>query len=72
PGLKVTVSEPAALDPLREALSASAGGRGEVSLILGLAPGKEVEVEVPGRYAVSPAVLMDLKSLPGIAEVREI
>jgi DNA polymerase-3 subunit alpha len=72
PGLKVTVSEAAALGPLREVLAASAGGRGEVNLILPYAPGMEAEISMPERYSVSPAVLMDLKALPGIAEVREI
>ncbi|MDH3240444.1 MAG: DNA polymerase III subunit alpha [Alphaproteobacteria bacterium] len=72
PGLKVTVGSAEALTPLREALAASQGGRGEVSLILNTAPGREVEVAVKGRFSVSPAVLMDLRSVPGISEVREI
>jgi hypothetical protein len=31
-----------------------------------------VEIEIPGRYAVSPTAIADLKEMPGIGEVREI
>jgi len=72
PGLKVTVSEAAAFDRLRDIMAGAASGKGEVDLIIGLAPGKEVEIEIPGRYAVSPSAIADLKEMPGIAEVREI
>jgi DNA polymerase-3 subunit alpha len=72
PGLKVTVSEAAAFDRLRDIMAGAAGGKGEVDLIIGLAPGKEVEIEIPGRYAVSPTAIADLKEMPGIGEVREI
>ena len=72
PGLKVTVSGAAALDRLRDIMAHATGGKGEVDLIIGLAPGQEVEIEIPGRYAVSPAEIADLRAVPGIAEVREI
>ncbi|MCZ6495612.1 MAG: DNA polymerase III subunit alpha [Alphaproteobacteria bacterium] len=72
PGLKVTVSEAAALDRLRDIMAHATGGKGQVDLIIGLAPGQEVEIEIPGRYAVSPAEIADLRAVPGIAEVREI
>ena len=72
PGLKVTVSEAAAFDRLRDIMKKAAGGKGEVNLIVGLGPGKEVEIVIPGRYAVSPTAIADLKEMPGIAEVREI
>jgi hypothetical protein len=41
-------------------------------LILNTDPGREVEIAVEGRFSVSPTVLMDLRSVPGISEVREI
>ena len=72
PGLKVTVSAAEALERLRDIMAHAAGGKGEVDLIIGLESGEEVEIEIPGRYAVSPAAIADLRAVPGIAEVREI
>ncbi len=72
PGLKVTVSEASAIAPLRDVMAGAARGKGEVDLIIGLAPGEEAEIKLPGGYAVSPAAIADLRAIPGIAEVREI
>ena len=48
-----------------------AKGEGEVVLIL-LTDGGEVEVKLPGKYAVSPQVAGALKAIPGIAAVEHI
>ncbi|MDX1483158.1 MAG: DNA polymerase III subunit alpha, partial [Alphaproteobacteria bacterium] len=72
PGVKVSLGGSEALARLREIMAEAAGGKGEVSLVLGLDGGREVEIALPGRYGLSPAALMDLKAVPGITEVREI
>ena len=72
PGLKVAVSEPGALARVREIIAAVPRGRGEVSLVLGLGTAGEVELALPGRFAVPAGAVQDLRAVPGIAEVREI
>lgn len=72
-GLRVFVCTPDPLDPLKTLLARHARGRSIVSLILQTADGRqEVEVEVPGKYALSPPVRDAIKGLPGVLEVREV
>ncbi|HET9716346.1 MAG TPA: DNA polymerase III subunit alpha [Pseudolabrys sp.] len=52
--------------------SAKANGDGEVSLILMLGKGTEVEVRLPGTYKVSPQVAGALKTVPGVVQVEAI
>ncbi len=47
-------------------------GEGEVSLVVLLERGGEVEVRLPGRYKVSPQVAGAIKAVPGVIEVRAI
>ncbi len=72
PGLKVQVVEPVALAAVRDIIRAAPRGKGEVSLVLGLGAGEEVEIGLPGRFAVPPNAIEDLRAIPGVAEVREI
>ena len=53
PGLKVAVSEEGALARVREIVAGAPRGKGEVSLVLGLGAGAEVELQIPGRFAVA-------------------
>ena len=72
PGLKVTLNDPAALAAMREIITKAPRGMGEVRLIVGFEPGQEAEIEIPGRFAVPPTSITELKTVPGIIEVREI
>ncbi len=72
PGLKVALTETTALDRVREIVGAAPRGKGEISLVLGLGGGAEVEMQLPGRFAVPAAAVMELRAVPGVAEVREI
>jgi DNA polymerase-3 subunit alpha len=47
-------------------------GSGEVSIVLLLANGAEVEVKLPGRYSVSPQVAGAMKAVPGVLEVEAL
>jgi DNA polymerase III subunit alpha len=47
-------------------------GTGEVSIVLLLPGGAEVEVKLPGRYPVSPQVAGAMKAVPGVLEVEAL
>jgi DNA polymerase-3 subunit alpha len=72
-GLKVYLDDPRPLDGLKTILAQGAEGRGAVTLVLALQGGhREVEVALPGGYAVSPAVRAAVKAVPGIVDVQEV
>ncbi len=69
--------EPAQVGPARSApgntpLSAAPNGDGEVSMVLQLAEGTEVEVKLPGRFKVSPQIAGALKAVPGVLQVEAL
>jgi DNA polymerase-3 subunit alpha len=75
-GLKVFLDRPDALPSLKARLAERAGrgkGTGKVSMILLLENGRrEVEIDLPGTYQVSPQVRGALKSLVGVLDVHEV
>jgi DNA polymerase-3 subunit alpha len=62
------------LEPIRVAPARSAPDRpeGEVSMVLLLAAGGEVEVKLPGRFKVSPQIAGAIKAVPGVIEVQAL
>ncbi len=69
--------EPAQVGPARSApgnmsRTAAANGDGEVSMVLMLAAGAEVEVKLPGRFKVSPQIAGALKAVPGVVQVEAL
>ncbi len=71
-GLRVFVGSAASLPPLREVLARQGKGRGRVKLVSRLDGEREVEIALPGGYAVSPSVLLAIRTIPGIVDVQEI
>ncbi len=71
-GVAVVVDSPAPLATLKDVLAGQRRGRGQVRVISRLGEGSEVEIELPGGYAVSPQVLRAVRAIPGIVEAREI
>jgi len=45
---------------------------GEVSMVLILGEGTEVEVKLPGRFKVSPQIAGAIKAIPGVVEVQSL
>ena len=68
-GLKVLVQDERALPQIAALLKP--GGRGDVALSLMLGAGREVDLDLPGRYAVTPPVAASIKALRGVAAVDE-
>jgi len=52
--------------------SAPQRGRGRITLVVPVAGDREVEVMLPGTYAISPATLGAIKAIRGIVDVQEI
>ena len=51
----------------------AAPGDGEVSLVVMLGPQQgEVEISLPGRYAVTAAIAGALKAAPGVVAVEHV
>ena len=75
-GLKIFIDRPDALASLKTRLGERAGrgkGTGKVSLVLLLDDGRrEVELDLPGTFLVSPQVRGALKSLGGVVDVHEV
>ncbi|MCH7864871.1 MAG: hypothetical protein IIC56_06635 [Proteobacteria bacterium] len=72
-GLAVVVESTEPLAPLRDVLEGrKRRGKAQVRVISRLEGGSEVELELPGGYAVSAELVDAVRAIPGIVEVREI
>ena len=67
-GLRVFMRSEAPLDGVARRLEAR--GDGEVSVVVMLAGGTEVEVRLPGRFKVSPQIAGAIKAVPGVVAVE--
>jgi DNA polymerase III subunit alpha len=80
-GLRVFLRNEAPLDSVAKRLDGAQAGssrstadksEGEVSMVLMLGEGTEVEVKLPGRFKVSPQIAGALKAIPGVVEVQAL
>jgi DNA polymerase-3 subunit alpha len=84
-GLRVFLRDGAPLDAVAKRLEpagpgrsaqgntrAPANGDGEVSVVLLLNRGTEVEVKLPGRFKVSPQIAGAIKAVPGVVQVEAL
>jgi DNA polymerase III subunit alpha len=67
-GMRVFLRDEAPIEGLVKRLEAK--GDGEVSVVLLLESGSEVEVRLPGRFKVSPQIAGAIKAVPGVVEVQ--
>jgi DNA polymerase-3 subunit alpha len=72
PAIRVHVVEAAALASLKVAIAKVGRGRGQVSLVVNVAPDREVEIQVPGGYALTPGQAAEFATMPGVLEVVEV
>lgn len=68
--LRVFLRDGAPLDGVVKRLDPK--GDGEVSMVLMLREGTEVEVKLPGRFKVSPQIAGALKAVPGVVNVEAL
>jgi DNA polymerase-3 subunit alpha len=62
------------LEPSQKAPGGNGGetGDGEVSVVLLLQNGSEVEVKLPGRFKVSPQIAGAIKAVSGVVTVEAL
>ena len=70
-GLRIVISDPAALDALAKHLEGKKG-RGRVTLVVPLPDETEAEVTLPGSYAIATGLRDAIGGLAGVAQVEEI
>jgi DNA polymerase-3 subunit alpha len=75
-GLRVFLQSAEPIELVARRLNGGANGRGEgtgeISFVLLLGSGAEVEVKLPGRYPVSPQIAGAMKAVPGVVEVEAL
>jgi len=76
-GLRVFLRDEKPLDAVVKRLEAAPrsvkpNGDGEVSVVLLLQQGTEVEVKLPGRFKVSPQIAGAIKAVPGVVQVEAL
>jgi DNA polymerase-3 subunit alpha len=67
-GLKVFLRDQTPLEPVAKRLEGK--GDGEISMVLLLGDGNEVEVKLPGKFKISPQIAGAIKAVPGVVEVQ--
>ena len=68
--LKLRVETALPMDEFRDLMMADGRGKGRI-VVVTRSNGHEVEVSLPGTYAIQPKTLAGLKNIPGIADIRE-
>jgi DNA polymerase III subunit alpha len=75
-GLRVFLKSSEPIDLVKKRLAPNGGGKteklGEVSVVMELADGSEVEMKLPGRYPISPQIAGAMKAVPGVVAVQEM
>ncbi|GIX11678.1 DNA polymerase III subunit alpha [Elioraea sp.] len=71
-GLKAWLEDTAAIAPIRAMLTQAGRGKGRVILAPRLPTGQEIEVALPGGFAISPALVPAIAALPGVVRVEEL
>ena len=69
--LDVHLTECTCLERLRTALDEAGKGRGRVRLVIE-ADDREIEIELPDGYAITPAVCMEIGKFPGVVGVEQV
>jgi DNA polymerase-3 subunit alpha len=80
-GLRVFLRSEAPIESVAKRLEGTPGGNarngldksdGEVSMVLMLEQGAEVEIKLPGRFKVSPQIAGAIKAVPGVVAVEAL
>jgi DNA polymerase III subunit alpha len=72
PAIRVHIAEASAIAVLKQAIAKVGRGKAQVSLVIDVGPDREVEIQVPGGFALSPAQTAEFATFPGVLEVVEV
>jgi DNA polymerase III subunit alpha len=72
PAIRVHIAEASAIAVLKQAIAKVGRGKAQVSLVIDVGPDREVEIHVPGGFALSPAQTAEFATFPGVLEVVEV
>ena len=71
-GLEIFLSETKPLDSLKILLDRQDKGRGQIFIIANTGTGNNVELKLNSNFALSPTLIGEISSIPGIDQVNEI
>jgi DNA polymerase-3 subunit alpha len=71
-GIRLWLDGTAAVEPIRALLAREGRGKGRVVMVARTGQGQEVELALPGAYAVSPKLMQAMQVVPGVAEVEAV
>ena len=71
-GVQVFMGGCEGIETLKLTISKGDSGNGVISLVISVDPENQVEVALPGRYALSGELMSAIKSVPGITAVRDL
>ena len=71
-GIRIWLGQSAALPHIRTILERERKGKGRVTLLPRLDDARDVEIELPGGFNVTPRLAQALKMIPGVERVEEV
>ena len=71
-GLTVYLRDDEPLQSLRAVIDQQGRGRGKVRLIMPIGSNREVEIALPGVYAISPSTRAAVRAIPGVVDAQEM
>ena len=71
-GLRILVRDPTPLPALKATLDQLGRGRARITIAVEIAPFREVEIALPGSYALAPKTRAAIKGVAGVLEVVDI
>ncbi len=71
-GLRIVVRDPSPLPALKATLDQVGRGRARISIAVEIAPFREVEIDLPGSYAMAPRIRAALRNVAGVVEVIDL
>ena len=69
---QIFIESAGAIEPLRMILEREGAGRSRITLFVRTQPDREVEIELPGGFALSGRARGALKAISGVVDVQEI
>jgi DNA polymerase-3 subunit alpha len=71
-GLRIFLRDPKPIESVKQVMQRQGRGRGKMSLVLELDRAREVEMAIPGEWAISAATRAAIKAIPGVVDVQDI